>query len=458
MAPAAGPRSFALAVAVLTATQLLFVFDGMVVNLALPAIQRDLGLSRGALQWVIIAYTLPLGGLLLLGGRLGDLVGRRRTLMCGLLMFAAGSLGAGLAPSPATMLAARALQGVGGALSTPAALSLISATFPPGELRRRAFVVATVVGNASMIAGAVLGGLITTLLGWPWVFFVGVPIAVAAALAAPHAVPESRDDDAPRTLDVAGAATGTLGLALLVFAVTRVNGEGAAIADALVPGVAALALLAAFVAVEARVSAPLLRLALLRGRTLSAAAFGIFANSGAFTAAVFLASLYLQRELGHSAVRAGVDFVPMAIAGVIAGSLAARLMHDGRWPRLAVAGLACSIAGFLALAATSAHSGYAGVLPALLLVGVGVSLAYVPLTASAGDDVRPGEKGLAYGVFESATHIGGTITLAIVATIAAAPASLATGLDAGLLVAAAVAGVGALAVLAVAARGEPRPA
>jgi EmrB/QacA subfamily drug resistance transporter len=457
MAPAR-PRSFALAVAVLTAAQLLFVFDGMVVNLALPAIQRDLGLSRGELQWVIIAYTLPLGGLLLLGGRLGDLVGRRRMLVCGLLVFGTGSLAAGLAPSPAAMLAARAVQGVGGALTSPAALSLISATFPPGELRRRAFAVATVVGNAAMIGGAVLGGVITTALGWPWVFFVGVPVAIAAALAAPRAVPESRDDEAPPGLDLAGAATATLGLTALVFAVTRAHGGGATLTSALPPAAAAIALLAAFVALEARVRAPLLRLEILRGRTLSAAALGIFANSGAFTAAVFLASLYLQRELGQSAVRAGLAFIPMALAGVVSGTLAARLMHGERWRYLAIAGLGCSIAGFVVLAATSASSGYAGVLPALLLLGIGVSLAYVPLTATAGDDVRAGEKGLAYGVFESATHIGGTVTLALVATVAAGPASLADGLDAGLLVAAAVTGVGALGVLAIASRRVPAPA
>jgi MFS transporter len=269
---------------------------------------------------------------------------------------------------------------------------------------------------------------------------------------APHAVPESLDDDAPHGLDVAGATTGTLGLGLLVFAVTRVEHGGVAVAATMLPAAAAAALLVAFVAREARASAPLLRLGLLRSRTLTATTMGIFANSGAYTAAIFLGSLYLQRVLGHSALRAGLDFIPMAIAGAVAGTLAARLMRDGGWRHLAAGGLACSIARFVALATAPADRGYVGVLPALLLLGVGISLAYVSLTATAGDDVRPGEKGLAYGVFQSATHIGGTITLALVATAAAAPATLATGLDAGMLLAAAVAALGALAVVAVGGR------
>jgi EmrB/QacA subfamily drug resistance transporter len=440
----------ALAMGVLSVTNFLFVFDGMVVNLALPSIQHELALSQASLQWVITAYTLPFGGLLLLGGRLGDLLGRRRMLVCGLLVFAAGSLGAGLAPSAGVLIAARVVQGAGAAVSAPAALSLMSVSFPPGARRRRAFAIASVSGGTAKVAGAVLGGIITAALGWPWVFLVAVPVAAAAALLAPRAIPESRDDDAPPRLDVPGAASVTLGLALLVFAVTEVQRAGATDAATVVPGLAASALLGAFVAHEARARAPLLRLGLLRVRALSAATLGIFANSGAYTATVFLGSLYLQRVLGQSAFAAGLAFIPMALAGMVAGTTASRLLQGGRWQLLGVAGLAQSMVGFLLLALAGPDADYVrDVLPAFLLLGVGVSLTYVSLTVTAGEDVPTGERGLAYGIFESGTHIGGTVTLAVVATAAAAPATLASGLRLGLVIAAALAALGGAAVLGV---------
>jgi EmrB/QacA subfamily drug resistance transporter len=437
----------ALTMGVLSVTNFLFVFDGMVVNLALPAIQRDLALSQASLQWVITAYTLPFGGLLLLGGRLGDLLGRRRMLVVGLVLFGGASLAAGFAPSAGVLFAARALQGAGAAVAAHAALSLMSASFPAGPRRRRAFAVASVTGGAAKIAGAVLGGMITTVLGWPWVFFVAVPVSIAAVVVVPRAVPESGDDDAPRRLDVPGAVTVTLGLALLVLAITQVEQVGATdLLTLLSTGVAGV-LLAAFVVHEAHTSAPLLRLGLLRVRALAAATLGIFANSGAYTAAVFLVSLYLQRVLDQSAFIAGVAFMPMAIAGLISGTTAAHLLRHGRWQAIGSSGLGLSIVGFALLAVTPGGGYLSTILPATLLLGLGISLSYVALTSTAGEEVPAGEKGVAYGVFESGTHVGGTITLALVATAAAAPALLVDGLCVGFAIAAALAAMGAAAVL-----------
>jgi MFS family permease len=316
--------------------------------------------------------------------------------------------------------------------------------------------VASVTGGTAKVAGAVLGGMITAALGWPRVFFVGVPVAAAAALIAPRTMPESRDQSSPPTLDVTGALGGTLGLASLVLAVTQVQAAGATAPVTLLAAGAAAALLGSFVLHEARTRAPMLRLGLLRTRALSAATMGIFASSGAYTAAVFLGSLYLQRVLGDSAFRAGLVFIPMAIAGVVAGTTAARLMHRRGWRPVAVTGLGLSIAGFLLLAAAPIDGSYLrDVLPAFPLLGLGISLTYVPLTLTAGDEVPADEKGLAYGVFESGTHIGGTVTLAVVAPAAAAPASLAPGRQAGLVIAAALAALGALALLTVTGRRAP---
>ena len=454
-----------LALAVLSVTTFLFVFDGLVVNLALPAIQRDLGLSQLDLQWAISSYTLPFAGLLLAGGRAGDMFGRRRTLVVGLWLFAAGLLGAGMAPSSAVLFGARVVQGIGAAISAPAALALISATFAAGTPRRRAFGMASVAGSLGAVAGAVLGGVITATLGWPWVFFACVPVAVAAASLAPWAVPESRDPRPPPSLDLTGAALATLGLTLLVLGVTQIERAGPEAAITLLPLAVALVLLALFGAHQALARTPLLRPDIFRVRSLSAAALGIFANSGIYTALIFLSSLYLQQVLGYSAFEAGLALVPLAIASAVGGVLAARLLGRVHWRRLAGSGLCVLIPAALLLARAPGNGSYAlDLLPGLVLFGLGVTVVHVPLTSRAGDDVPAGEKGIAYGVFETCTHVGGVVVLAIVATTTAAIAgarradgggsadALAFGLQVAWVVVGAVALVGAFAVLVTAPR------
>jgi MFS family permease len=440
------PERPRLAQALLAVTSFLFVFDGLVVNLALPAIQRELDLADRDLQWTITAYLVPFAGLLLVSGRIGDLIGRRRMLIAGLATFAAGSACAGFAPSPGVLFAARALQGVGGAAAAPAAMALISSAFPSDPQRSRAFAVASIAGSVALSVGAVGGGVITAALGWRWVFFVGLPVAIGAALVAPFAVPESRDERAPRSLDVTGAAVATAALAALVLGINR-GQTGLTLA--------ALVLLAGFLLREWRAAEPLLRLGLFRIHTLTAAALGILASAGVFTCIIFLTSLYLQRVLGQGAAAAGVALVPVAVVTSFSGSVAARALRRVGWPVVATGGLALS--GLAALVLSFAGPGasyWTAILPGLVLLSLGVSPTYVALTGAAGQDVPPGESGIAYGVFETFQRVGDTLMLAVVATAVAAAAdgsaatsrALASGLQVGyrLLVPLAIAGIVAI--------------
>lgn len=416
-----------------------------------------------------LSYTLPFAGLLLAGGRAGDMFGRRRALVVGLCLFALGLLGAGLAREAGLLFGARAVQGVGAAVSAPAALALISASFADGSARRRAFGVASVAGRSGAAAGALLGGVITATLGWPWVFLLCVPVAAAAAAAAPVALAESRDPRPPRSLDLTGAVRATLGLASLVLGMAQVERAGIEAATTLGLLALAVALLGLFGARQAHARLPLLRLGLFRIRSLTAAALGIFANSGIYTALIFLSSLYLQRVLGYPALEAGVALVPMAIASAVAGTLTARLLGHVDWRRLAVGGLSALVVAALLLARAPGDGSYAvDLLPGLLLFGLAVTAVHVPLSARAGDDVPAGEKGIAYGVFETSTHVGGVVVLTLVATTTAAVASplraegarhaeaLASGLQVAWIVVGVVALLGALAVLTVASRHPAR--
>jgi MFS family permease len=407
----------------LSAATFLFVFDSLVVNLALPSIQRDLGIATADLQWAVTAYTLPFGGLLLLGGRLGDQHGRRRVFVAGLALFAGGLLVAGLAPRPAVLFAGRALQGVGAALSAPTALALINSTFPPGPQRHRAFGCASVAGGLGLVVGAISGGVLTGTAGWRWVFLVGLPAAVAAALLVPGAVPETRADDPARELDLPGALTGTAGLVVLVFAISRVERAGVDSAT-LVAGLAGPALLAGFGWHEARCRRPLLPLRLFRVRSLTTASLGAFSYSGAYLAVIFLTSIELQQVLGLGPMAAGLGLVPLALTSSTASLVAARVMAAVGWRPLAAAGLGVGALSCLFLALAGSRHGYpAGVLPGMLGFGVGAGLTWVPLGTAAGLDVPDGHRGIGYGVYETHQHVGGSIVLAMIAAVLAGSAA-----------------------------------
>jgi EmrB/QacA subfamily drug resistance transporter len=422
--------------------------DGMVVTVALPAIQHDFGTGRAELQWVVTAYTLSLGAFLLIGGRAGDLYGRRRMLMTGLTLFAVASLGAGLAPSTGALLAARAVQGIGAALAIPAAMALLSARYRQERERERALGLLSATLDVGMVTGLVLGGALTASLGWPWCFFIVVPLGLAAAAFAPFALEESSDDEAPR-LDVPGAVLAAAGCGLLVFGFVRIESAGMA---GLAPALAGLVLIGAFLAWERRTPAPMLRLEIFRHRPLTGANLSTTANAGGFGGMMFLSTLYMQQSLGFSALEAGLAFLPLAVSAM-AGGLAAPRISARFGPRLtATASLAITSTAFLLLTRLPADNGYLPVmLPAFLFGGFTFASAYVPLTSQGMTGVRDGESGLASGLFQTSNHLGGALVLALLATTAAAG-----GFTAGFLVAAALLALGAVA--AARTLGPPRSA
>jgi EmrB/QacA subfamily drug resistance transporter len=414
------------ALALLCAADLVVALDGMVVMVALPAIERDLGTSQAGLQWVVTAYTLTLGAFLLVGGRAGDLYGRRRMLVAGLAIFALASLAAGFASATAPLLAARAVQGIGAALAVPAALALLTALYRQERERQRAIGRLSATIDVGMVAGLVLGGVLTASLGWPWCFFVVVPLGLAAALLAPSALEESRDEDAP-PLDLAGAALAATGFGLLALGLARFeHARTAGLAFVAV----ALLLLAAFVAVERRVEAPMVRLAVLRHRPLAGANLAVTANAGGFVGMTFVTTLYMQQVLGLTPLEAGLGFLPLALSAGIGGLVAPRIIDRAGARRTATASLVVTALAFAYLARVPDEGGYLAVLlPSFLLAGFTFATAFVPLTSQGMTGVREGEKGLASGLFQTSTHLGGAFVLTVLATAAAIRTGAA--LDAG---------------------------
>ncbi len=414
------PRAKNLALALLAMTQFVIVIDASIVNIALPSIGRALHFSQTDLSWVVNAYTLTFGGFLLLGGRLADLMGRRRMFMVGLVLFSFASLAGGLAQSEAWLIAARALQGLGGAIVSPAALSIITTTFADGEERNRALGVWGAVAGAGGAAGVLLGGVLTSGLSWRWVLFVNVPIGVLCAFLAPRTLLESRAEVQSRRFDVPGALTVTAGLALLVYAlVDAVNvGWGSTATLAKVAG--ALALLSVFIVIETRERAPLMPLSIFRLRTLRGADTVALLIGMSLFSMFFFISLYMQQVLHYSALRAGLSYLPLAVAIILsAGAASVAVTRFGFKPVL-LSGLLFVAAGLFWFSKVPAHGGTfaADVLGPSLLAAVGLGLSFVPVTIAAVTGTRPHEAGLASGLVNTAQQVGGALGLAILATVA----------------------------------------
>jgi EmrB/QacA subfamily drug resistance transporter len=446
--PSPDPRRW-YALTVVALAQFMVVLDVTIANVALPAIRSDLGFSADGLQWVINAYTLAFGGLLLLGGRIADLLGRRRIFFAGLGLFAAASLAAGLAGSPGALIAARTIQGIGGALLSPAALAIVTVTFAHGRERNLALGVWGALAGLGGTVGVVLGGLLVDQLGWEWIFFVNVPIAALAAAAAPFVVRESRDAGARRSFDLGGALLATFGLVAVVLGVIRTGVVGWGSAE--VVGLLALgvALLAAFAAVEARVAAPLLPLSLLRARGLAVSGLALAANGGAFLGMFFLTALFLQSVQGDTALQAGVRFVPMGIGAILGAAAASQLVTRIGTRAVFAVGAAVSAVGLYVLSRAGADASYAtDLLPAFVIYGAAIPFIGVPNQITAVSSVPHALAGAASGAVTAAFQVGGALGLAIITTLAnarvtdalAAGASqadaLAAGFQRGLVVAA----------------------
>ncbi|MEA2288595.1 MAG: hypothetical protein QOD55_592 [Solirubrobacteraceae bacterium] len=420
MTSAPAGRAKWLALILLAVTQFVIVLDASIVNVALPSIGRALEFSQDDLSWVVNAYTLTFGGFLLLGGRLADLLGRRRVFMGGLVLFSVASLVGGFAQSDVWLIAARAVQGLGAAIISPAALSLVTTMFAEGAERNKALGVWGAVAGSGGAAGVLLGGMLTQWAGWEWVLFVNVPIGLAVAALAPRLLPESRDTGRARAFDVAGAVSVTAGLAILVYALVDANNAGWGSTQTIGLSALAIALLGTFLAVETRTRHPLMPFAIFRLRTLRGAnVVGLLIGMALFAMFFFL-SLYLQQVLGYDALKAGFAYLPLAVSIILSAGVASALVTRIGFKPTLIAGLLLIAVGLVWLSRVSAPGGsYVGdVLFPSLLTAWGLGLAFVPVTIAAVTGTRPDEAGLASGLINTAQQVGGALGLALLAAVA----------------------------------------
>jgi EmrB/QacA subfamily drug resistance transporter len=414
------PRAKNRALLLLAMTQFVVVIDASIVNVALPSIGAALRFSRVDLSWVVNAYTLTFGGFLLLGGRLSDLLGRRRMFMTGLVVFSLASLAGGLAQSETWLIAARAVQGLGAAIVSPAALSIITNTFAEGSERNRALGVWGAVAGAGGAAGVLLGGILTSGLSWRWVLFVNVPIGLAAAVLAPRTLAESTSEDGTEGFDIPGAVTVTAGLALLVYAVVEAVNVGWGSSTTLLRLAGAVILLAAFVVIELRQRHPLMPFSIFRLRTLRGAdAVGLLIGMSLFSMFYFI-SLYLQEVLRFSPIHAGLAYLPLSIGIILSAGAASQLVTRIGFKPTLIAGMLLIAAGLFWFSRVRAPGGSfaADVLGPSLLAAFGLGFSFVPVTIAAVTGVEPHEAGIASGLINASQQVGGALGLAILATIA----------------------------------------
>jgi EmrB/QacA subfamily drug resistance transporter len=404
--------------------QFMVVLDATVVNIALPSVQRGLHFSAANLQWVVNAYTLIFGGFLLLGGRAADLLGRKRLFVAGVILFSAASLLNGLAQSSGMLIVGRGLQGLGGALVSPAALSIVTTTFRDGEQRTKALGVWSAIAAGGAAAGLLLGGILTQIASWRWVFFVNVPVGIATVALAARYVAESRVDVEHRSYDVAGAFTVTSGLVVLVYAIVKAQAYGWGSTHTLGLGAVAIALLVAFVAIENRSKAPLMRLSIFRIRTLSVADTTLLLVASGMFGMFFFASLYVQEILGYSPIQAGLAFLPVSLGIVVGAGVAQQLIKRLGVRRVAIAGISLATLGMLVLTQLPVHGSYvSNLLVGLLPMSIGMGLTFVPITLLGTSGVTEDDSGLASGLFNTAQQVGGSLGLAILASLAASRTS-----------------------------------
>jgi EmrB/QacA subfamily drug resistance transporter len=402
--------------------QFMVVLDATIVNVALPSIQKGLHFSRADLQWVINGYTLLFGGFLLLGGRAADLLGRRRLFTIGVTLFSLASAVNAFAQSSNVLIAGRALQGLGAALVSPAALSILTTTFTDPSERTKALGVWSGIAAGGAAVGLLMGGILTDLLSWRWVFIVNLPVGLGALLAALRYVPESRGPELRKTFDLAGAFSVTTGLVVLVYGIVKAQQYGWGSARTLGTIAIAAVLLAAFFAIEQRSPAPLVRLSILRVRTLAASNLALLFVMSGMMSMFFFASLYVQDVLGYSPLKAGLAFLPVTIG--IGAAVAQPLIRRVGPRGIAVGGLSLATVGMALLLRTTVHGNYPGqLLVGLMPLALGMGLTFVPITLLATANVHGDDAGLASGLYNTAQQVGGALGLAVLSTLAASRTS-----------------------------------
>jgi len=455
-----------LALALLCLVQFMVVLDIAIVNVALPSIQTDLGFSQEDLQWVISAYALVFGGFLLLGGRAADMLGRRRLFLGGIVVFTVASLFAGLAWSEPSLIAARALQGLGAAIITPAALSILSTTFAEGRERNIALGAWGAVGGFGAVAGVLLGGVLTDALSWEWIFFVNVPVGVVGFALAPLLLRESRDAHVKR-FDLPGAVLVTSGLSSVVYAITQAGQKGWLATETLSVFVGSLVLLGAFVVWELRHPEPLMRFGIFQTRTVSGANVAGFIMGTALFSMFLMLTLYMQQVLGYSAMKTGVAYLAVAGTAIVWSGVAGQLVTRVGVKPVLVIGMAMLTAGLLFFTQVSVGGSYVSdLLPGFLLIGVGIGFSFVPISIAALAGVVPSEAGLASGLINTSQQIGGALGIAALSTIATShtadsvgsgsslPVALVDGFQSAFLVGSIIAALGVVAALTLIRRDE----
>ncbi len=418
-----------LALGVIVAAQFMVILDIAIVNVALPSIESDLHFSQESLQWVISAYAIFFGGFLLLGGRLADIFGRRRLFVLGLALFAASSLLCGLAGSEGWLIAFRAVQGLGGALLTPAALSILMTTFAEGRERNIALGIWGAASGSGGAAGVLLGGLLTSYLSWSWIFFINVPVGAAVIAFTPWLLRESRSELPHRHFDVAGALSVTAGLMLFVYALTRATQHGWSHPSAVALLAGSAALIVAFVAIELRSAAPLLPMRIFRVRNVAAANATFLVIAAIAFSQFFLLTLYMQQVLHYSAIETGAGFAAITLTIVVFSNVAQTLVtrFGARW--VLAAGLLLSALGLSLLTRLPVRGHYFwDLFPALVVSGVGLALSFIPATIAGLTGVSRGDAGIASGLINTSRQIGGALGLAAVSTIASSYAGHGSGI------------------------------
>src|SRR5688572_18739553 len=407
-----------MALALLSVVQFMVVLDIAIVNVALPSIQVDLGFSQENLQWVISAYALVFGGFLLLGGRAADLLGRRRIFLAGVVVFTVASLLAGLAWSEASLIGARAIQGLGAATISPAALAILMTTFAEGRERNIALGVWGAVGGFGAAAGVLLGGILTDALSWEWIFFVNIPVGIVAFALAPVLLGESRDTRV-KTFDALGAVLVTGGLTTLVLGITQGHEWGWGSARTIGVFVLSAALLLGFVVWENRVAEPLMRFGLLRTKTVLGANVAGFILGTALFSMFLMLTLYMQQVLGYSAMKTGVAYLAVAGTSIIWANVAAALVNRVGVRPLIAGGMALLAVGMILFTQIPVEGSYAAnLLPGFLIIALGMALCFVPISIAALAGVSQAEAGIASGLINTSQQIGGAVGIALLSTIA----------------------------------------
>jgi EmrB/QacA subfamily drug resistance transporter len=407
------------ALILLCAAQFIVVLDASIVNVALPSIGRGLHLAEHNLPWVVNAYVIAFGGFLLLGGRAADLLGRRRVFMAGLGVVALASLAAGFAANQSELIAARAAQGLGAAIISPSALSIVTTLFKDGAERNRALGAWGAVAGSAGAVGVLLGGILTESLGWEWVLWVNVPVSLVALALAPGLIPESRSESSTRHFDAAGAVSVTAGLSVLAYATLDASSAGWGSTKIVGLLALAIALIGAFVAIERRSEAPLVPFRIFQVRTLTGAnVVGLLLGASLFSMFFFI-SLYMQQVLGYSPIHAGLSYLPLALTIIVAAGLGGQLVTRFGFKPILAAGMLFVAAGLVWFSGVSVHGSFVtDILGPSLLAAIGLGFGFVTSTIAAVSGVGEREQGLASGLINTSQQIGGALGLAVLSTLA----------------------------------------